>query len=63
MLDVLVVNYMIQSLISIMKETGYNIMIVSTFSSFTVNEGNQEDIMIANGEVVNFKYPAVIYDN
>ena len=52
MLDVLVVNGMIQSLIFSMKEPDYNIIMISTFSGFTVPEGQKEERRMTNGNLV-----------
>ena len=38
-------------------------MIMSTFSGLTVPEGQKEEIRMANGEVVNFKYLEVVADH
>ena len=52
MLDVLVVNGMIQSLIFSMKEPDYNIIMISTFSGLTVPEGQKEERRMTNGNLV-----------
>ena len=57
------VNGMIQSLIFFLKDTDYNIMMMSTFSGLTVPEDKKEDRMMVNGEVVKFNYTGVVFDN
>ena len=42
MWDVLLVNFMRQSLLFFVKEPGYNIMIMSTISGLTFLEGTKE---------------------
>ena len=37
-------------------------MMMSNFSFLTVPEGQKEEIRMANGEVVYFKYPKVVAD-
>ena len=46
-----------------MKDYDYNIMMMSTFSGWTVLEGHKEGIRMVNGGVYKFKYPAVVADN
>ena len=46
-----------------MKETYYNIMMISTFTCLTVPEGHKEERSMVNGELVKFKYPAVVADH
>ena len=57
------VNGMIKSLIFFLKDTDYNIMMMSTFSGLTVPEDKKEDRMMVNGEVVKFNYTGVVFDN
>ena len=63
MWDVLVVNGMRQSLIKKLEDPDYNIMMMSTFSGFTVTEGQKEEREIVNQEVVKLKYPKVVNDH
>ena len=46
-----------------MKGPDYNIMMMSTFSGFTVLEGQKEERRMVNGEVVKFQYSAVVADH
>ena len=46
-----------------MKESDYNIMMIPTFSGLTMTGGHKEEIMMVNGEVVKFNYPAVVADH
>ena len=46
----------------VMKDYDYNIMMMSTFSGWTVLEGHKEGIRMVNGGVSKFKYPAVVAD-
>ena len=43
----------------VIKESDYNIMIMSTLSGLTVLEGHKEERKMANEEIFNFKYPEV----
>ena len=47
----------------IMKEPDYNIMMISTFSGFSVPEGQKEKRRMVNWVAVKFKCPAVIFDH
>ena len=47
----------------VFKYPDYNIIMVSTFSGLTVTEGQKEEIIRVNGEVVKFKYPEVVADH
>ena len=38
-------------------------MIMSSFSVFTVPEGQKEEIRMVNGEIFKFKYPEVVVDH
>ena len=38
-------------------------MAMSTFSVFTVTEGQKEEIIMVNGEIVKFRYPEVVLDH
>ena len=38
-------------------------MMMSTFSGLTVPEGQKEEIRMANGEIVKFKYPEFVTDH
>ena len=49
--------------ISVLKEPSYSIMIMSTFSVFTVPEGLKEERMVVNGQIAKFKYPEVVTDH
>ena len=49
--------------IFVLKEPDYNIMMMSTFSGFTVSEGQKEEIRIMNEEVFKFKYPEVVSEH
>ena len=46
--------------IFVLKEPDHNIIIMSTFSSLTMSEGQKEEISIANEEVVKLKYHKVV---
>ena len=46
-----------------LKGPDYNIMMMSTFLSFNMTEGQKEYTRMVNGEVVKFKYPEVVTDN
>ena len=50
------VNGMRQSLIILMKEPYYNIIIMSTFSCLAVSEGQKEERRLVNVEVAKLKY-------
>ena len=43
-----------------MKEPDHNIMMMSTFSGFTMPEGQKEERRAVNEKVVKFKYPTVV---
>ena len=43
-----------------MKEPAYNIMMMSTFSGLTVPEGQKEERIMVNGEIVKFKYSSIV---
>ena len=47
----------------VFKEPDYNIVIMSTFLSLTVPEGQKEEIMTVIWDVIKFKYPEVVADN
>ena len=49
--------------IFVMKEPDYNMVMISTFSGFTVPEGQKEERSMVDGEVVKFKYPAIVADH
>ena len=49
--------------IFVMKEPAYNIMMMSTFSGLTVLEGQNEERIMLNGEVVKSKYPEIVADH
>ena len=40
-----------------MKDPNYNIMIMSTFSGLTVPDGNNQETIMVNEDLVIFKYP------
>ena len=46
--------------IFVMKEPDHNIMMMSTFSGFTMPEGQKEERRAVNEKVVKFKYPTVV---
>ena len=46
--------------IFVLKESDYNITMMSTFSGLIVTEGQKEERSMVNGEIVNFKYPQVV---
>ena len=47
----------------ILKNTDYNIMVLSNFSDLTVTEGQKEKIRMDNGEVIRFNYPKIVMDH
>ena len=47
----------------VMKESGYNIIMMSTLSGLTVPEGQKEEIIMLNWEVVKYKYPGFFANN
>ena len=46
-----------------MNELYYNIMMMSTLSGLTVPEGQKEETITVNGQVVKFKYHKIIATN
>ena len=46
-----------------LKEPGYTIIVMSTFSYLTDPEGQKEERRMVNGEVVKFENPKVVADH
>ena len=44
----------------VLKDTGYNIIMMSTFSVFIVPEGQKEERRVVNEGIVKFKYREVV---
>ena len=52
-----------ESIIFVIKEPSYNIMMIPTFSNLTKQDDQKEGIRMVNGQVFKFKYTAFGADN